>query len=158
MPHAHVTAFAGIQGSVTAHQTHSTDSSQNISHVPLSDGNMLLDPSGQWVIRLRTLAPDTARTLLQVLRDVTPLSTQSDSTLIRRISAYDESASTNTELAAELKDGLSALNQLSHKITRSPYAQLSERPMRRTVLLQMATHPLFERLGVRLPAYSAAAI
>lgn len=158
MSHTHMTAFAGIQGSVTAHQPHSTDTPKAVSQVTLADGNMLLDPAGQWAIRLRTLSPDIARTLLQVLRDVTPLSTQSDSNLIRRISAYDESASRNAALAAELKEGLHALNQLSHKITRSPYAKLSERPMRRTVLLQMAAHPLFERLGVRLPAYSAAAI
>lgn len=141
----HATAFAGIHGSVTA-----------LSRPEVKESSVLLDAAGLWAVRLHILSPEQARTLLQVMRDLSPQGTQLDAPLVRRISAYDEAAANNTRFAAEIEDGISKLDQLSRKIGKNVYLALSERPLRRTMLTQMDGHPLFQRLGVHLLTSSAA--
>jgi hypothetical protein len=142
---SHVTAFAGIHGSATS-----------LSHVGPKEGSVLLDAAGLWAVRLHILSPEQARTLLQVMRDLSPQGTQLDAPLVRRISAYDEAAANNSRFAAEIADGVGKLDRLSRKIGKNVYLALNERPLRRTILTQMDNHPLFQRLGVHLLTSSAA--
>lgn len=142
---SHVTAFAGIHGSATS-----------LSRVEPKEGSVLLDAAGLWAVRLHILSPEQARTLLQIMRDLSPQGTQLDAPLVRRISAYDEAAANNARFAAEIADGVGKLDRLSRKIGKNVYLALNERPLRRTILTQMDNHPLFQRLGVHLLTSSAA--
>ncbi len=147
-PHAtHCNAFAGISGSVTGNMPTAE-----------ADAQLLLDPTGRWAIRLTTLDKQVALMLLQILRDLAPPATQADSTFIRQVSAFDVAARNDSSLMQEIERGLAALDVLSRKLTRRSYIEVPERTMRRALVSQISEHPLMDRLGVRTPFYSTAAM
>lgn len=158
----HTTAFAGINGAVVSlyeHPAPVAPPSHAVlpSHAAPQRGGMLLDTSGLWAVRLNTLSTAQGRTLLQVLRDLTPPGTQTDTPFIQRISAYDEAATKDTVLASEIEEGVRMLDTLSRRVTGSTYLGLGERSLRRTVLHQMEGNPFFARLGIHMPTHSKAA-
>lgn len=153
----HSTAFAGISGAVTGDR----DSQNNVSARMLDGqhGNLLLDPTGRWAIRLNRMEPEVARMLLQILRDLSPPATQMDSTFIRQVAAFDAALAHDASLDAEIERGLAALDTLARKLTRgNRYIEIEERTLRRTLLNQIADQPLMERMGVRTPAQLTTAI
>ena len=109
-------------------------------------------------MRLSVLEPATARMLLQILRDLAPPATQEDGMLIRQVAAFDVAAMSAPQLVGEMERGLATLDVLARKLTRTNYMEIGERTLRRTLLSQISNDPLMERLGVRPPAYSSAAI
>jgi len=145
--HARANSFAGISGSVSADYV-----------VAGSDSQILLDPTGRWAIRLAHLERAAARMLLQILRDLAPPATQADNSFIRQVAAFDLATKQDTQLQGDIERGLAALDVLARKLTRRSYMEVEERTLRRTLLSQMADQPLMDRLGVRTPAYSSAAI
>lgn len=145
--HMHANSFAGISGSVSAEYV-----------VANTDTRILLDPTGRWAIRLTSLERTAARMLLQILRDLAPPATQADNAFIRQVAAFDVAAREDRQLLAEIDRGLAALDTLARKLTRRSYLEIEERTLRRTLLSQIADQPLLDRLGVRTPAYSSAAI
>lgn len=175
---AHITAFAGINGSTAStvrHDEAATPVSQMAARpapatapaavakatVPAATAErkadtskVLFDPSGKWAVHLHTLTADRAQTLLQILRDLAPVGTQVDAPLLRRVSAYDEASTKDPLLAAEILRDLSALDQLAFRMSRKRYHEIAERALRRTLLSQMSEYPLMGRLGVHMSAYA----
>lgn len=149
---SHSTAFAGIYGAVA------TLVEPNCVVTTPRDESVLLDPSGSWGLRLHNLPADTARMLLQILRDTSPSATQTDSSLIRRVAAYDEACQQDASLLPEIERGLGALDVLARKLTRQNYLAVEQRPLRRSMLAQLAHQPLFNRLGVQIEVYAGAAV
>jgi len=148
---SHVTAFAGIFGSATPPSI-KADPEAVLSQ---PGGGVLMGPEARWAIHLVTINPALGQLLLMVLRDLSPLSMQSDSTLILRITAYDEAAARDTALENEIRDGLKQLDRLARRVGTQGYAEIPERSLRRPLLMQMSHLPLFQRLGVGHSAYAA---
>lgn len=144
----HSTAFAGLSGAMIGDR----DTSFNVTTLILKNqqGNLLLDSTGRWAIRLKVIPPEVARMMLQILRDLAPPATQMDSTFIRQVAAFDAATSHDASLMTDIERGLAALDTLARKLTRTNgYLDIEERTLRRTLLGQMAELPLMERLGVR---------
>lgn len=150
-PPSYATAFAGIFGN--AIQPSEKPDTAFLLEQP--GGGVLIEPDGRWGLRLTALNPKAGQLLLLVLRDLSPLSAQTDNTLTLRISAYDEAAAKDAHLAEEICQALLQLDNLARRITNRGYDEIAEPALRRPLLMQLAHVSLFQRLGVGHSAYAA---
>ncbi len=146
VPMPHSTAFAGITGiAVPTEQTQGPGNS--VRSIAMPNGALLLDPAGRWALRLHKIPAESAALLLQVLRDLAPAATQSDSTLVRRVAVYDDACAKDAALIGEIRDAMAMLDSLASKLARQRYLEIVDRAMRRTLINQLSNIALFARLG-----------
>ncbi len=147
-----VNSFAGLHGCTTPQDVTKHSTQKDALHD--EGGGVLSAPNGQWAISLSYLNVAQAETLLMVLRDLSPLTAPTETTLTLRLSAYDEAAVKDEHLAQEISEGLLALDRLARNVASEGYRMISERARRRPILMQMTHHPFFQRLGIAHPVYA----
>ena len=96
---------------------------------------ILADQGGSWTMQLATLSPDTARTLLQMARDIYPHDILGDEHYVQAIKPYDEAAK-----------GDAALDDTSLQHTRKRYLEVNQESERTAVLARLRHGPLFQKV------------
>src|ERR1700730_15269718 len=71
----------------------------------LSTGMVLVDPRGAWAMSLTTLQPDTAKTLIQMARDLYPHDQLAEVFYAKAIEPYDAAAAKDPALRDLLAGG-----------------------------------------------------
>ncbi len=112
----------------------------------VSGGMVLIDPRGAWAMSLQALKPETARTLIQMARDLYPHDRLGDSYYAKAIEPYDAKAATDAQLADLLNQGAAMLDREAKAKFGKPYAELSTEGDRVAVLKAAEQTPFFKKV------------
>jgi hypothetical protein len=112
----------------------------------VSGGMVLIDPRGAWAMSLQALKPETARTLIQMARDLYPHDRLGDSYYAKAIEPYDAKAAKDAQLADLLNQGAAMLDQEAKAKFSKPYAELSTEGDRVAVLKAAEQTPFFKKV------------
>jgi hypothetical protein len=94
----------------------------------------------------RTLGPATAKTLLQMARDVFPHDRLADRYYVEAISPYEQAAGKDKVLATLIRDGVRDLDRAATKRFGKPYAQVAPEADRARLLQAMEATPFFQKI------------
>ena len=107
---------------------------------------ILADQGGAWTMQLATLSPDTARTLLQMARDIYPHDILGDEHYVQAIKPYDEAAKGDAELKKMIGEGITELDDTSLQHTGKRYLEVNLESERTLVLARLQHGPLFQKV------------
>ncbi len=107
---------------------------------------ILADQRGAWAMQLNTLSTDTARTLLQMARDIYPHDILGDEYYVRAIKPYDKAAGDDASLKKMIVEGISKLDASSLQHHRKRYLEVNLESDRLRVLVHLEKGPLFQKL------------
>ncbi|HEY0522541.1 MAG TPA: gluconate 2-dehydrogenase subunit 3 family protein [Stellaceae bacterium] len=112
----------------------------------LSTGTVLIDPRGAWAVSLNTLTPDTARTLIQMARDLYPHDRLADSYYAKAIEPYDAKAAKDPALRDLLTNGAAEMDRLAAAKGAKSYADLADETLRAALLSSISATPFFAKV------------
>lgn len=112
----------------------------------LSTGMVLIDPNGAWAVELTTLTPETARTLIQMARDLYPHDRLADARYAKAIEPYDAAAAKDADLRQLLTQGAAELDRRAAAEGAPSYADLKSEPARVAILSDISATPFFAKV------------
>jgi hypothetical protein len=112
----------------------------------LQTGAMLIDPKGAWALELKTLKPETARTLIQMARDLYPHDRLAEARYAKAIAPYDAQAAADAALRQLLTDGAAELDRRAAAEGARSYADLPDEGRRTAILSAIAGTPFFAKV------------
>jgi hypothetical protein len=112
----------------------------------LSAGAVLIDPRGAWAMSLTTLQPETARTLVQMARDLYPHDRLAEAFYAKAIEPYDAQAAKDPALRDLLTDGAKDLDRRAAEKGAKSYADFAEEKQRVVILTAVAGTPFFAKV------------
>jgi hypothetical protein len=112
----------------------------------LSGGATLIDPRGAWAMSLTALKPETARTLVQMARDIYPHDQLGEAYYAKAIEPYDAQVAKDPALLKLLTDGAAKLDQAAAAAGAKSYADLGDEAPRLTILRSMEATPFFAKV------------
>jgi hypothetical protein len=112
----------------------------------LSGGAILVDPRGAWAMSLTALKPETARTLVQMARDIYPHDRLGEAFYAKAIEPLDAQAAKDPALLKLLTEGSSQLDQLAVTKGATSYANLGDEAARGSILRSIEETPFFAKL------------
>lgn len=107
---------------------------------------ILAGQGGTWTMQLETLSPDTARTLLQMARDIFPHDILGDEFYVQAIKPYDEAAKGDAKLKKMIEDGIGKLDTTSVQHHGKRYLEVNLESDRIRALGHLKRGPLFKKL------------
>jgi hypothetical protein len=113
--------------------------------VALSVGTgWIASPDGAWAMDVKTLKPETMRTLIQMARDIYPHDQLGDRFYAFAVAGYDEKAGTDAAVKGLIEDGIAELNTLAKGKHNTPYAAVAWEADRVALLRQVETGKFFQ--------------
>jgi hypothetical protein len=112
----------------------------------LQTGKVLIDPNGAWAVELTTLKPETARTLIQMARDLYPHDRLADARYAKAIEPYDVQAAKDPELRDLLAQGAAELDRRAVAQGAASYADLQSEGQRVAILSDISATPFFAKV------------
>lgn len=112
----------------------------------LSTGMVLIDPRGAWAMTLTTLQPETARTLVQMARDLYPHDQLAEAYYANAIEPYDAQAAKDASLRDLLTNGAKELDRLAADKGAKGYADIQDEKQRVAILTSMSGTPFFAKV------------
>jgi hypothetical protein len=112
----------------------------------LQTGGVLIDPNGAWAVELETLEPETARTLIQMARDLYPHDRLADARYAKAIEPYDAQAAKDPALRDLLKQGAAELDRQAAAQGAASYADLKSEGDRIAILSDISATPFFAKV------------
>jgi hypothetical protein len=106
----------------------------------------LIDPRGAWAMSLTTLKPETARTLIQMARDLYPHDRLGEAYYAKAIEPYDAQAAKDPALREMLTAGAAELDRLAAAKGASSYADLPDEARRAEILSSVSGTPFFQKV------------
>jgi hypothetical protein len=112
----------------------------------LSTGMVLIDPRGAWAMSLTTLRPETARTLIQMARDLYPHDRLAEAFYAKAIEPYDAQAAKDAGLRDLLTNGAGDLDRRAADKGAKSYADIPEEAQRVAILKSISGTPFFAKI------------
>jgi hypothetical protein len=112
----------------------------------LQSGKILIDPNGAWAVELKTLTPETARTLIQMARDLYPHDRLADARYAKAVEPYDAQAAQDPALRDLLTKGAAELDRRAVAEGARSYADMPDEGRRTAILSAIAGSPFFAKV------------
>jgi hypothetical protein len=112
----------------------------------LSTGTVLIDPRGAWAMSLTTLQPDTAKTLIQMARDIYPHDQLAESFYAKAIEPYDAQAAKDPAVRDLLTSGAKDLDRRAVEKGAKSYAEITDESTRVAILKSISGTPFFAKI------------
>jgi hypothetical protein len=112
----------------------------------LNAGMVLIDPRGAWALSLSTLSPETARTLIQMARDIYPHDQLAETYYAKAVEPYDAQAAKDPTLKDLLTQGAADLDRRVASQGARSYADLDSEVQRVAILSSIAETPFFAKV------------
>jgi hypothetical protein len=112
----------------------------------LASGSVLIDPRGAWAMSLTTLSPETARTLVQMARDLYPHDRIAEAFYAKAIEPYDAQAAKDPALLQLLTNGAKDLDSKAAEKGAKSYADLADEKQRVAILTAVSGSPFFAKI------------
>jgi hypothetical protein len=131
---------------VTRRRFLATGSGTALAVGALAAADIVIDPSGAWAQAMKTLPPETARTLLQMARDLYPHDRVGDDAYARAVEPYDKAAATDAKLKDLIVKGVEALDAAANTIAKKPYVAVAAEAERVKALKAIEKTPFFAKV------------
>jgi hypothetical protein len=109
-------------------------------------GQALIHAGEAWGLEVKTLKPDTMRTLVKAARDIYPHDRLEDKYYAVAVKGYDEKASSDPATRALIEDWVAGLDALARAKYGVAYADVGWEEERVGLLQQVAATPFFQTL------------
>lgn len=109
-------------------------------------GTALINPTEAWGVELKTIKPDTMKTLIQMARDIYPHDHLSDRYYAVAVKGYDAAAAEDEALATLIEEGVTTLNGMAQGEFGVPYAEVGWESDRVSLLRQIDKEPFFQKI------------
>jgi hypothetical protein len=113
-------------------------------------GTKLYCPTEAWGIEVRTLQPQTMRTLIQMARDIYPHDKVATRFYAIAMKGYDAEAGKDAALKTLLEDGVKALDTAAKAAHGRGYADVGWEAQRVRLLKAVETSPFFQKVRSNL--------
>ncbi|MGI9383191.1 MAG: gluconate 2-dehydrogenase subunit 3 family protein [Methyloligellaceae bacterium] len=103
-------------------------------------------PTGAWAMKVKTLKPETMRTLIQMARDIYPHDRLADKYYAKAVKSYDVVAAKEPALKALIEDGVNTLDSLAKGAHGTPYIDVGWEADRVALLRQIEKGGFFQKV------------
>lgn len=109
-------------------------------------GNALVSPGEAWGLEVKTLTPETMRTLIQMARDIYPHDRLGDRYYAEAVKGYDAAAAKDAKLKTLLEDGTATLDTMAGSAHGVAYADVGWENDRVALLRQIEGSAFFGKI------------
>ncbi|HUE45180.1 MAG TPA: twin-arginine translocation signal domain-containing protein [Aestuariivirgaceae bacterium] len=106
----------------------------------------IINPIEAWGLEVKTLKPETMRTLIQMARDIYPHDRLADRYYAVALKGYDGAAADDAELHKLLESGAAALDGAAQKMHGASYVETPWEADRVAILRTMEAEPYFQKV------------
>ena len=106
----------------------------------------IINPLEAWGLEVKTLKPETMRTLIQMARDIYPHDRLADRYYAVALKGYDGAAADDAELKELLESGAAALDGAALKMHGASYVETPWEADRVAILRTMEAEPYFQKV------------
>ena len=113
--------------------------------IALSAG-AIVNPLEAWGLEVKTLTPETMRTLVVMARDIYPHDRLADRYYAVALKGYDAAAAEDASVRQVVEEGVAYLDAAAQAAHGVPYAQVGWEEDRVAILRQSQDKPLFQKV------------
>jgi hypothetical protein len=106
----------------------------------------IINPIEAWGLEVKTLKPETMRTLIQMARDIYPHDRLADRYYAVALKGYDGAAADDAELQKLLESGVAALDGAAQKMHGASYVETPWEADRVAILRTQEAEPYFQKV------------
>ncbi len=117
--------------------------SATVSAAMLVSGGALIHPGEAWGLEVKSLKPETMRTLVKVARDIYPHDQLPDRFYVIALKGYDQKAADNPAMKALIENGVELIDGLANARHGAPYAAIGWEEPRVAILKEIEAGPFF---------------
>lgn len=103
-------------------------------------------PTGAWSVEVKTLRPETMKTLVQVSRDIFPHDRIADSYYAIALTGTDEAAGKDEKVRVMIEEGVAGLDIEARAITGMPYVEIPQEENRVLLLDAIQNGEFFQKI------------
>ena len=106
----------------------------------------VLHTTEAWGLEVKSLTPETMRTLIKMVRDIYPHDRIADEFYAIACKTYDEKSATDPKLKVVCENGVARIDSLAQDVHGRPYAAVAWEAERVALLNQVSDGELFKKL------------